>query len=156
MCTLKGDEIVRQLNVCFDCFHEDCLKEYMDKSPKPECPLCKRVYENVIGIQPNGIMNHYIVNKPLPGYEKYDTIVITYNFNSGSTTDGSYYNSFMKKAYLPDNDKGKKVLELLEKAFDNRKTFCVVRDSNYSAKIEWNGIHHKTSINGGLYIINII
>lgn len=149
-CDLKGNEPVRRLNVCFDCFHEGCLKEYMNQTSKPECPLCKRIYLNIIGTQPDGTMTDSIEKRSLPGYEDCDTIVIDYNMNSGSLKGGEYYNCFSRRAYLPNNEKGKLVLELLKKAFESKVTFCIVRQDQYSAKIDWNGIHHKTSISGGL------
>lgn len=149
-CDLKGSEVVRRLNVCFDCFHEECLKEYMNQAIKPECPLCKRIYQNIIGLQPDGVMSDTIDKQSLPGYEDCDTIVITYNMNGGTLKSGEYYSGFNRKAYLPNNDKGKLVLELLKKAFDSKATFCIIRHDQYSAKIDWNGLHHKTSVNGGL------
>ena len=54
---------------------------------------------------------------------------------------------------MPDNEEGRRVLELFKIAWRNNMTFTVgtsltTRKQNV---ITWNDIHHKTSIAGGPY-----
>ena len=54
---------------------------------------------------------------------------------------------FPRNAFLPDTEKGRKALKLLEKAFNRRLTFTVGMDSitGQSDVITWNkNIEHKT------------
>ena len=64
---------------------------------------------------------------------------------------GRMYEGIRRKAYLPDNKEGGKVLKLLTLAFDKRLTFTVGRSNttNLDDQITWNDIHHKTSRDGG-------
>jgi hypothetical protein len=67
-----------------------------------------------------------------PGYQGCGKIMITYKFPRG--TQGPehpnpgmpyYLNGFPRVAFLPNNEKGKKVLKLLKTAFDRRLIFTV-------------------------------
>ena len=64
---------------------------------------------------------------------------------------GVRYAGDRKTCYLPDNKVGRKVAQLLRKAFDNRLIFTVGRSVTSGADntVTWNGISHKTNINGG-------
>ncbi|XP_022249314.1 E3 ubiquitin-protein ligase DTX4-like isoform X2 [Limulus polyphemus] len=55
---------------------------------------------------------------------------------------------FPRKCYLPDTDKGRKVLELLRKAWDRRLIFTIATSATTSESdtVTWNGIHHKTEM----------
>lgn len=51
------------------------------------CPMCMARYGAKTGNQPeSGTMNYFTAPDKLPGYGKYDTIVIDYNFSSGIQT----------------------------------------------------------------------
>ena len=51
-----------------------------------------------------------------------------------------------RKAFLPDNEDGREVLEMLRIAFDRRVTFTIgsSRTTGEEGVITWNDIHHKT------------
>ena len=56
-----------------------------------------------------------------------------------------------RHAYLPDNAEGREVLGLLQVCFQRRMTFTVGRSLTTGCDnvVTWNGVHHKTSTNGG-------
>ena len=91
----------------------------------------------------------------LPGYEheSYGTIEITYQFPSGKQNEehpnpGQHYHGTNRIAYIPDSPEGRKVVQLLGKAFDAQLIFKVGRTVIGDALV-WNDIHHKTNIEGG-------
>lgn len=101
-------------------------------------------------------MAHTIQKDSLPGYEGCGTIVIQYSFGDGIQTKehpnpGKAYSGTYRVAYLPDNAEGRKVLDLLRKAFDQKLIFTVgeSRVLGISNVITWNDIHHKTAKFGG-------
>ncbi|XP_062893270.1 uncharacterized protein LOC134340222 isoform X4 [Mobula hypostoma] len=53
------------------------------------------------------------------------------------------------KAYLPESHEGKKVLQLLQEAFNKGLIFKVVADPPRPAYVTWNAIPHKTAVTGG-------
>jgi deltex-like protein len=58
-----------------------------------------------------------------------------------------YAIGFPRNAFLPDTDKGRKALSLLEKAFNRRLTFTISKDSitGQHDLLTWNSmIEHKT------------
>lgn len=61
------------------------------------------------------------------------------------------YHGTARKAYLPDNDEGRHVLQLLERAFKLRQTFTIgqSRTTGQENVVTWNDIHHKTNYSGG-------
>ena len=65
--------------------------------------------------------------------------------------NGKQYPSTNRTGYLPDSPEGQKILRLLEVAFKRKLVFTVGRSVTTGADnvIVWNGIHHKTNINGG-------
>lgn len=83
------------------------------------------------------------------GY-KCGTIVIQYNFNGG-VRNGRNYPPTSRTGYLPDNEDGRKVCNLLKMAFDRKLVFTIGRSvtTGQDHVIVWNGVHHKTNLNGG-------
>lgn len=59
-----------------------------------------------------------MLKSPCDGYEGCGTIEIHYYID-----DGEYY--LNRRAYLPDNDDGKEILELLKVAWDRRISFTI-------------------------------
>lgn len=59
---------------------------------------------------------------------------------------------FPRYCYLPDNEKGRKVLELLRVAWKRRLIFTVGTSSTTgeSNTVVWNEIHHKTEMDTNL------
>jgi len=91
----------------------------------------------------------------LPGYEKYSTIEITYYMPSGvqgkeHPNPGQPFQGTTHIAYLPNSPDGKKVAQLLKRAFEARLIFTVGTSHTSGATnvVVWN-IHHKTSTDGG-------
>ncbi|KAI0212218.1 putative E3 ubiquitin-protein ligase DTX3 [Lamellibrachia satsuma] len=92
----------------------------------------------------------------LPGYYSCGTIVIHYHIPGGIQTvehphPGQPYKGAQRKGFLPDNRKGRKVLNLLQRAFGQRLTFTVGRSitTGQDNCVTWNDIHHKTRADGG-------
>jgi len=93
---------------------------------------------------------------PLSGYESLRTIVIQYEFPSGTQVTihpnpGKRYHGTSRTAYLPANPEGLEVLELLKRSFRRRKSFTVGTSitTGRSDCVIWNGVHHKTNTHGG-------
>ncbi|TSN86055.1 putative E3 ubiquitin-protein ligase DTX3 [Bagarius yarrelli] len=158
-CSICLEQMVKSrkktLEKCKHSFCSECLKRAFKM--KPVCPTCGVIYGALKGDQPEeGKMKVSYEKVPLPGYEKYGTIVIHYNIPSGLQGDehpnpGQPYDGAVRLAYLPDSTEGKKVLKLLQQAFKQRLIFTVGRSSTTgrSNVVTWNDIHHKTSRTGG-------
>uniref|UniRef100_A0A8C5LI48 E3 ubiquitin-protein ligase n=1 Tax=Jaculus jaculus TaxID=51337 RepID=A0A8C5LI48_JACJA len=139
------------------CKHEfcaPCIRKSM--SYKPSCPVCMTLYDVHRGNQPDGTMSYTISSDSLPGYESCGTITIYYKMKGGIQTDqhpnpGKRYQGTDRTAFLPNNEEGRKVLDLLQKAFRQKLIFTVgySQTSGVSDVITWNDIHHKTSRFGG-------
>ncbi|XP_028661464.1 E3 ubiquitin-protein ligase DTX3L [Erpetoichthys calabaricus] len=140
---------------CKHLFCKTCLKQAF--SVKPACPVCGLVYGKMEGTQPkHGTMTLNTMKTGLPGYEEYGTIIIYYSIPSGTQEEehpspGQYYEGVSRTAYLPDSPEGRKVLKLLQRAFDQRLIFTVGVSSTTGRRnvVTWNDIHHKTSRYGG-------
>ncbi|KAL3886034.1 hypothetical protein ACJMK2_026058 [Sinanodonta woodiana] len=123
---------------------------------KPVCPICFVAYDILIGEQPKGAMGYKREVKCLPGFEGYGTIVICYTFPPGiqSACDpnpGKPYKGLKQLAFLPDNEKGRLVFQLLSEAFQRGLLFKV---SPHRKKGEGNciwfaDVSHKTMRKGG-------
>lgn len=50
------------------------------------CPVCKHIFGDMVGNQPDGTMTTHIIHRRLPGFSKCDTIAINYHFPSGIQT----------------------------------------------------------------------
>ncbi|XP_023557990.1 E3 ubiquitin-protein ligase DTX3L [Octodon degus] len=150
-------ETISNKYVLQKCKHEfctPCIKTSM--SYKPVCPVCNTPYGIQKGNQPDGTMEFTFLQTSLPGYKSCNTIMITYSMKGGIQTEehpnpGKPYPGTMRKAYLPNNEEGRQVLELLQVAFDRKLIFTVgySRVQGTSNVITWNDIHHKTSQSGG-------
>ncbi|OCT68943.1 uncharacterized protein LOC100127334 isoform X1 [Xenopus laevis] len=145
----------KTLDKCKHSFCEDCISRALQV--KKACPMCGCLYGQLTGNQPDGKME--IFRDPslhLPGYEKYGTIVIRYTFPAGiqgpnHPNPGVRYPGTTREAFLPDSNKGNKVLKLFDKAFAQRLTFTIGTSvtTGRSNVITWNDIHHRTNITGG-------
>ena len=128
-------------------FHIECLNSLIGDKNNFKCPNCSKIYGILIGDMPNGTMT-ISKNKNLhcSGFENVETIVINYNFPNGSNYTGT-----SRRSFLPNTKEGREVLALLKIAFDRKLTFTVGTSVTTGAKntVVWNGIHHKTSVNGG-------
>lgn len=66
----------------------------------------------------------------------------------GQPSPGKPFQGGVFEAYLPDCDAARKLLLRLERAFKRGLTFTVV-DKETGGKVTWDGIPHKTSVQGG-------
>ncbi|XP_066467945.1 E3 ubiquitin-protein ligase DTX3L [Tiliqua scincoides] len=156
-CAICMDKIC-QKEVLPKCKHEFC-KECIDQAMryKPVCPVCNVFYGLMEGNQPPGKMCISKERKlQLPGYEGYGTIVINYSIPDGlqaknHPNPGKQFFGAHRTAYLPDNKEGREILQLLQRAFDQKLIFTVgqSRTTGMMNVVTWNDIHHKTSVFGG-------
>lgn len=141
---------------CQHRFHLNCIKVMLENQDNRNqnlfCPDCGLMQKDNLGTMPdNGTMSYKVIPKGLPGYEDFHSIQITYNFQNGTQspkhpTPGKPFFAigFPKTAFLPDNEQGRSILNMLEKAFNLGHTFRV----DGGGAIVWAGIPHRTEFNG--------
>ncbi|KAH3732671.1 Ci-Rhysin2/Deltex3-a [Pelomyxa schiedti] len=152
----EPEEGVVQLTKCGHFFHEECIKPVVEKNHL-KCPICSTHYGIMTGNQPHGTMHVRTDNSQrLPGYEKFGTIVVSYNFPSGTQGPehyhpGEHYEGTQRTGYFPDSPEGKAVIKLLQKAWDRKLLFTIGMSITHGTEnvVIWNGIHHKTTTSGG-------
>ncbi|KAL3864075.1 hypothetical protein ACJMK2_005781, partial [Sinanodonta woodiana] len=140
---------------CGHKFHAECIDQSLKY--KKTCPICGQVVGQLTGYQPPGKMNNQIREDITPpGFEKCGTIEISYDFPDGVQGEdhphpGMSYRGTRRRAYLPNNTEGQKVLKLLQVAFDRKLIFTIGESRTTGKKniVTWNDIHHKTRIDGG-------
>ncbi|XP_058020402.1 probable E3 ubiquitin-protein ligase DTX2 isoform X3 [Ahaetulla prasina] len=149
---------VGRLAKCAHTFHLLCVLAMYTSGNKDgslQCPSCKAIYGEKTGTQPNGKMDVHKFSESLPGHEDCGSIQITYNINRGiqgpeHPNPGLPYTArgFPRYCYLPDSEKGRKVLELLKVAWRRRLIFTVGTSSTTGENntVVWNEIHHKTEM----------
>lgn len=148
---------IKQLNQCKHAFHASCLQAMYNSGPKNgslQCPTCKAIHGIKLGSQPaSGHMDIQHSHRSLPGHPDCGMITIVYDFRPGvqgpeHPNPGSRFSArgFPRTCFLPDNQKGKKVLELLKKAWRRRLIFTIGTSSTTGEEdtVVWNEIHHKT------------
>ncbi|KAK1801380.1 hypothetical protein P4O66_023062 [Electrophorus voltai] len=155
-------ELVGKLGKCSHVFHLLCLVAMYNNGNKDgslQCPTCKAIYGEKTGTQPPGKMEYHIIPHSLPGYPESKTIRIVYDIPAGMQTvehpnPGKKFTArgFPRHCYLPDNEKGRKVLKLLIMAWDRRLIFTIGTSSTTgeSDTVVWNEIHHKTEFGSNL------
>lgn len=142
-----------KLSRCGDHFyHKECMENCRGAYEFVRCPICGIIYGILIGDMPPGIMTVIKVENflPLDGYEDCATYEIIYKFPNG-VRNGTQYKGTKRIAFLPDNQEGNEVLRLFQIAFERKITFTVGRSvtTGQNNMVTWNGIHHKTSPEGG-------
>lgn len=84
MCVICMEQMLNPKELpCGHKFCEQCLKDSFAKC-QPKCPSCGRLYSVMRGNQPPGTMTVSTITKSLPGYEKYDTLVVSYEIPDGT------------------------------------------------------------------------
>ncbi|NXK58447.1 DTX3L ligase, partial [Sylvietta virens] len=155
-CPICRDRIKNKetLEKCKHAFCKVCIDKAM--TYKQACPVCNTVCGVLTGNQPEGTMSTKTISLPLPGYPNCGTIQIHYDMYGGIQTSnhpnpGQRYGPAYRTAYLPDNEEGREILELLKKAFKQKLIFTVgqSRTTGEQNVITWNDIHHKTARTGG-------
>ncbi|KAM6242228.1 putative E3 ubiquitin-protein ligase DTX2 isoform 2-T3 [Porphyrio hochstetteri] len=159
--TIKPDT-VGHLTGCQHSFHMLCVLAMYSSGNKDgslQCPSCKTIYGEKTGTQPKGKMEVSTFSQSLPGHKDCGTIQIVYHISRGiqgpeHPNPGMPYTArgFPRYCYLPDNEKGRKVLELLKVAWKRRLIFTVGTSSTTgeSNTVVWNEIHHKTELDTNL------
>ncbi|XP_059924244.1 E3 ubiquitin-protein ligase DTX3L-like isoform X4 [Gadus macrocephalus] len=155
-CPVCMDQFTNRTTLqCNHALCKECLENLVTKMG-PTCPICKAIFGEITGDQPDGSMKYETQRISLPGFRGYGHILIKYEIPHGKQTarhpnPGRPYRGTQRSAYLPDNGEGWEVLRLLQRAFDKRLIFTVgtSRTSGSENQVTWNDIHHKTSIGGG-------
>jgi len=154
------DASVGRLTKCQHAFHNCCLKAMMNSGDHLRCPSCKRDYGVRKGNCPAGHMIYQTnpsVNNVRGFPDAKATIVIQYHVPQGVQGNEHphpgkrfYTQGFPRQAFLPDNPKGRLVLQLLIIAWERRLTFTVGTSATTGAddNVVWNEIHHKTGAAG--------
>ncbi|XP_031985866.1 probable E3 ubiquitin-protein ligase DTX2 isoform X2 [Corvus hawaiiensis] len=155
-------EAVGRLRNCQHSFHMLCVLAMYSNGNKDgslQCPSCKTIYGEKTGTQPKGKMEVSTFPQSLPGHKDCGTIRIVYHISRGiqgpeHPNPGMPYTArgFPRYCYLPDNEKGRKVLELLKVAWKRRLIFTVgtSNTTGESNTVVWNEIHHKTEMDSNL------
>ncbi|XP_026184299.1 putative E3 ubiquitin-protein ligase DTX2 isoform X2 [Mastacembelus armatus] len=155
-------ETVGKFLKCGHTLHMLCMLAMYNNGTKDgslQCPSCKTIYGEKTGTQPKGKMEIYSIAQSLPGHPNCGTIQIIYSIPPGiqgpeHPNPGQPYTcrGFPRFCFLPDNDKGRKVLELLKVAWIRRLIFTVGTSSTTGEPdtVVWNGIHHKTEMMSNL------
>ncbi|XP_068511906.1 probable E3 ubiquitin-protein ligase DTX2 isoform X4 [Anas acuta] len=161
-CSVIKPEMVGRLTSCQHSFHMLCVLAMYSNGNKDgslQCPSCKTIYGEKTGTQPKGRMEVSTFPQSLPGHKDCGTIQIVYHISRGiqgpeHPNPGMPYTArgFPRYCYLPDNEKGRKVLELLKVAWKRRLIFTVGTSSTTgeSNTVVWNEIHHKTEMDTNL------
>ncbi|XP_041742254.1 probable E3 ubiquitin-protein ligase DTX2 isoform X2 [Coregonus clupeaformis] len=149
---------VGKFTKCGHTLHMLCMLAMYNNGTKDgslQCPSCKTIYGEKTGTQPKGKMEIYSISQSLPGHPDCGTIQIIYSIPPGiqgpeHPNPGQSYTSrgFPRFCFLPDNEKGRKVLELLKVAWTRRLIFTVGTSSTTGEPdtVVWNEIHHKTEM----------
>ncbi|XP_053716628.1 E3 ubiquitin-protein ligase DTX4a [Synchiropus splendidus] len=155
-------ESVGRLAQCGHQYHLQCLVAMYNNGNKDgslQCPTCKTIYGVKTGNQPPGKMEYHVIPHSLPGHPDCKTIRIIYNIPPGiqgpeHPNPGKPFTArgFPRHCYLPDSEKGRKVLKLLLVAWDRRLIFSVGTSSTTgeSDTVIWNEVHHKTEFGSNL------
>ncbi|XP_039889446.1 E3 ubiquitin-protein ligase DTX1-like isoform X1 [Simochromis diagramma] len=155
-------ESVGRLAQCGHQYHFQCLVAMYNNGNKDgslQCPTCKTIYGVKTGNQPAGKMEYHVIPHSLPGHPDCKTIRIIYNIPPGiqgpeHPNPGKPFTArgFPRHCYLPDSEKGRKVLRLLLVAWDRRLIFSVGTSSTTgeSDTVIWNEVHHKTEFGSNL------
>ncbi|XP_034092996.1 E3 ubiquitin-protein ligase DTX4-like isoform X1 [Gymnodraco acuticeps] len=155
-------ESVGRLAQCGHQYHFQCLVAMYNNGNKDgslQCPTCKTIYGVKTGNQPAGKMEYHIIPHSLPGHPDCKSIRIIYNIPPGlqgpeHPNPGKPFTArgFPRHCYLPDSEKGRKVLKLLLVAWDRRLIFSIGTSSTTgeSDTVIWNEVHHKTEFGSNL------
>ncbi|KAG8009281.1 E3 ubiquitin-protein ligase DTX3L, partial [Nibea albiflora] len=106
------------------------------------------------GCQPEGQMTWVILHRDLPGFRNANTLQLMYIFPNGIQTEkhphpGQSYAGLRLAAYLPDNREGRRVLKLLNKAYQQQLLFTVATNEDGEDMVTTGFIPLKTQPEGG-------
>lgn len=162
-CSICRDEFLPESEDCLklSCcvtdhyFHADCILSGLQHSQR--CPNCTVLLTAARGTQPPGTMILHHVPGQLPGEQSCESvIVIAYSFPSGiqgpeHPHPGTPYTGTSRRAFLPGSQKGFEILLKFLRAWDARLLFTIGMSvtTGQENTVIWNGIHHKTNVEGG-------
>ncbi|CAD8189604.1 unnamed protein product [Paramecium octaurelia] len=134
---------------CNHIFHPKCIVEKI-KNKQLKCQDCDKTYGNPP--QPPGTFTKQIINQSCSGYEKTQTIEIVYDIPNG-LQNGIHYRGTKQTCYIPNTKEGEELADLLKTAFDKGLVFTIGRSlqDGHKYQVQFNDLHHKTSLNGGKY-----
>ena len=119
------------------------------------CPSCQTSYD-LPGPQPTGYMRVCRDSEPCEGHAEHDTLCIGYVFPSLVQTvrhpnPGVQYEARHTLCFYPDNEMGRRAVELLRRAFTRGLLFRVGTSATHGREnvVTFGGIHQKTSRHGG-------
>ncbi|XP_063409313.1 uncharacterized protein LOC134692736 isoform X2 [Mytilus trossulus] len=152
-CVICMDTITEPMRLnCGHVFCVDCIEESL--KIKPVCPTCGTVHGILTGNQPEGTMDIRTSMIYLSGYRNCETIVIEYDIHSGiqekdHPQPGRRFDGITRTAYLPNNERGRQILKMLQVAFKRKLVFTIgcSRTTGKKGVVTWNDIHHKTNPN---------
>ena len=87
---------------CSHKYHKNCLIQLIGEKKWAKCPICMTIFGHMTGDQPEGNMSITTSNQRCKGFEKDQTIVITYRMHN-CTRNGKHIPGTTRVAYLPDN-----------------------------------------------------
>uniref|UniRef100_A0A3B5B5B8 E3 ubiquitin-protein ligase n=1 Tax=Stegastes partitus TaxID=144197 RepID=A0A3B5B5B8_9TELE len=144
VCGKTGTSVVRTkcgVSMCSKCL----------ETVHTNCRVCPKTEQVPWGIR--GKMIQTRLQFSVPGHSKVETTKITYCIpdgiqGEGHPSPGKPFQGGTFEAYLPDNQKAKRLVPRLEKAFRQGLTFTVT-GKDAKARVTWDCIPHKTSLQGG-------
>ena len=100
---------------------------------------------------PDGTMTWSIINQACQGFEKHDTIQISYVFPNGVQENGIPYSGTSRNGYFPNSPEGILLFKMFVLAFERRLPFLVGTSltTGQQNTVVWAGIHHKSTMGGG-------
>ncbi|ETE61897.1 Protein deltex-1 [Ophiophagus hannah] len=145
---------------------EDVVRRYIQKVKNPpdeDCTICMERLVSSSGYE--GILRHKSAKPELVGKlgkcgHMYHLLCLVAMYNNGNKQGIEHPNpgkkftarGFPRHCYLPDNEKGRKILKLLIVAWERRLIFTIgtSNTTGESDTVVWNEIHHKTEFGSNL------
>ncbi|XP_061096568.1 E3 ubiquitin/ISG15 ligase TRIM25-like [Conger conger] len=130
----------KQRLMCTHAFCAACLERSVERLGL-QCPVCQQALR-VLRDQPEGQMTHL---SNICGF-----IVITYNIPGGIQTEahpnpGKPFTGIHTKSYLPDSPEGRRVLKLLQRAFEQKLIFTVAATHGAADRVIYTDIPYAES-----------
>ncbi|XP_074835489.1 uncharacterized protein LOC142002894 [Carettochelys insculpta] len=130
------------------CGHALCRACFAAEDPHPACCSAPKATRAI-----KGTFKVVTMAQSLPGYYRDPTLQIIYDIpdgvqEAGDPRPGRPYRGGRFNAFLPDNREGKKISQLLQKAFKQGLTFQL-QSCNGEEQVTWHLIPHKTSFDKG-------
>ncbi|XP_061095044.1 E3 ubiquitin/ISG15 ligase TRIM25-like [Conger conger] len=126
----------KQRLMCTHAICAACLERSVERLGL-QCPVCQQALR-VLGDQPEGQMTHLKISTFL---------IIAYNIPDGIQTEahpnpGKPFTGLHTQSYLPDSPEGRKVLKLLQRAFEQKLIFTVAPTHGAADRVVFTDIPH--------------